>query len=103
MAHEEIRTVAYRTAARTCDHYDRLSALASDVLAGYDYECAWELFRFGHFRGMDDGQSATVLVRWARAHRINAAFKILKVRNLEVLYLCLSSSTVTATVNTPRL
>jgi hypothetical protein len=78
-------------AAETWGYDDRLSTLASDVLAGYDYECAWELFRFGHFRGMDDGQSATVLARWARAHRISAAFKTRKARNLEVLYLCLSS------------
>jgi hypothetical protein len=78
-------------AAETWGYDDRLLALASDVLAGYDYECAWELFRFGHFRGMDDGQSAMVLARWARAHRISAAFKTRKARNLEVLYLCLSS------------
>jgi hypothetical protein len=84
--------VAYRTAVQTLEHHDQLSALASEVLAGYDYECAWELFRFGHFRGMDDGESATVLVRWARAHRINAAFKTRKARNLEVLYVCFSSS-----------
>lgn len=81
--------MAYRTP--TSDHDDRLSMLASDVLAGYDYECAWELFRFGYFRGMDDGQSATVLARWARAHRISAAFKTRKARNLEVMYVCLSA------------
>jgi hypothetical protein len=83
--------VAYCTAAQSLDRDDGLSTLASDVLAGHDYECAWELFRFGHFRGMDDGQSATVLARWARAHRINAAFKIRKTRNLEVMYVCLTS------------
>ena len=88
--------MAYCTAAQSLDSDDRLSTLASDVLAGYDYECAWELFRFGHFRGMDDGKSATVLARWARAHCINAAFKTRKVRNLEVMYVCLSAGRLTA-------
>ena len=76
--------VDYRTAAQiiTSDHgqldaierqatrpqtgiYERLSMLADDIRAGNDYEYAWQLFRFGHFRRMDDAQAATEI---GRAH-----------------------------------
>jgi hypothetical protein len=31
---------------------ERFSSLAKYVLAANYYECAWELFRFGHFKGL---------------------------------------------------
>jgi len=71
---------------------EELSTLADDVSAGNNYEYAWELFRFGHFRGMDDAQSAAMLARWAREYRINVAFTTRKVRDLEIAYVRFSSA-----------
>jgi hypothetical protein len=68
----------------------RLSSLAAHVLAGQHYECAWELFRFGQFKGLSHEAAALELADWARRQRITVAFEIRKVRNADVIFLLLT-------------
>lgn len=70
---------------------ERLSALAAYVLKGEHYECNWELFRFGHLKGMDDEEAIRALGAWANANAIFVRFEVRKVRNVEVVTLLLSA------------
>jgi hypothetical protein len=40
---------------------ERASALPTYIRAGNLYECAWELLKYGHFKGMDDEAAALAL------------------------------------------
>jgi hypothetical protein len=71
----------------------RFSSLAAHVLEGGYYECPWQLFRIGHFKGLEDEPAAREVVAWARRQRINVMFEVRKVRDLDVLYLLLKAST----------
>jgi hypothetical protein len=66
----------------------RLEPLAAHVLAGHHYECAWELFRFGHFKGLNDDQAARELGALARRQGITVAFEVRKVRGADVYSCC---------------
>jgi len=74
--------VGARRAVRGCSLEIRKSlgrrALANlagpHILAGQHHECAWELFRFGQFKGLGDEAAALELAAWARRQRIAVAF-----------------------------
>jgi len=53
---------------------ERLTGVAAEVLAGRPVESAWELMRFGHFKGMSHEEAAVALAAWARRQGITVAF-----------------------------
>jgi hypothetical protein len=61
---------------------------AAHVQAGQHHECAWELFRFRHFKGMSHEEAAGALAAWARQQGITVAFELRKVRDVDVIFLC---------------
>src|SRR5918994_601178 len=69
----------------------RLEPLAAHVLAGNHYECAWELFRFGHFKGLTEEHAAAALAAWAQPHGIEIRFDVRMVRWLEVIFVLLTA------------
>ena len=69
---------------------ERFSALAAYILKGERYETAWELFRHGHFKGLEHEEAALELAAWAKAHRITVQFDRRRVNQVEVIYLILT-------------
>jgi hypothetical protein len=65
----------------------RLSRLASPVLAGDRTECAWELFRLQYFPGWKPADIAGALGAWSRRHAINVQFEIRKAHNVDTIYM----------------
>jgi hypothetical protein len=67
----------------------RLQPLADYVLdAGY-FDTAWDIFRFGHLKGLDHDEAALLTAAWARDNRIVVEFDVRVVRNKEVVFLIL--------------
>jgi hypothetical protein len=68
---------------------ERLRALAEHVVAGRYYEGAWQLFRFGHFKGLTDEKAIVQLGAWARRHRITVKLELRKLTKVDVIFLVL--------------
>jgi hypothetical protein len=64
----------------------RLAALATYIRAGNLYESAWQLMKFGHFKGMEDKAAALALGNWARRNQIHIMFEVRRVLKRDVLY-----------------
>jgi hypothetical protein len=54
----------------------RLADLAKFVHSGQHYECAWDLFRYGQFKGLSDEEAGAQLGAWARRRRIDVTFGV---------------------------
>jgi len=65
---------------------ERLAALAEHIHAGKLYECAWQLMKYGHFKGMEDEAAALALGNWARRNQIHIMFDVRRVSQHDVLY-----------------
>lgn len=61
------------------------SALAAFIPA-HHYESPWQLFRLGHFKGMEDEAAALALGAWARRNQIHIMFEVRRVRQYDVLH-----------------
>jgi hypothetical protein len=55
---------------------ERLAALGTYIRAGNLYECAWQLLKHGHFKGMEDKAAALALAAWARKQNFNIMFEV---------------------------
>jgi hypothetical protein len=48
----------------------RLQPLADYVLEGGYFDTAWDLFRYGHLKGLNHDEAALLIAAWTRENRI---------------------------------
>lgn len=83
-----------RRRARARDHGDAgtlalddgLHALAAEVHAGKYYECAWQVFRFGQLKGLDDKQAVEAVAAWCHRQGLAMRFEQRTVRGRDSLF-----------------
>jgi hypothetical protein len=67
----------------------RLQPLAEYVLkAGY-FDTAWDIFRYGHLKGLNHDEAALLTAAWARENQIVVEFDVRVVGDKEVVFLIL--------------
>jgi hypothetical protein len=68
---------------------ERLSALAAHIDAGRYYESPWQLFCYGHLKGLSDEEAVKALAAWCKRQGLEMSFVTRRVGSVHVVCLVL--------------